>query len=130
MVKTNKHIYNGGMSTGNINILMGDLNSNFREKGKGGCHKGTVTWSEENGWLNRAHELADQLTIPLATHCTKNGPDSWIDHILIHDTSNRAEQTAVATSEGSFWATVSDHRPLVSDFKTITTKAQTKTATT
>ena len=37
----------------------------------------------------------------------------------MHDTSNRIEQTAIAASEGSFWATVSDHRPLIADFKIV-----------
>ena len=75
-VKANKHIYNGGKSTGNIALLMGDLNSNFTINGRGGCHKGTVTWAEENGWLNRSHELANQLSPSLATHCTPRGTDT------------------------------------------------------
>ena len=98
---------------------MGDLNSNFRKNGRGGCHKGTVTWAEENGWLNRSHELANLLSPPLATHCTPKGFDTWIDHILVHETSNRSEQTAIAATEGAFWATVSDHRPLIADFKIV-----------
>ena len=74
--KTNKHIYNGDKSTGNISILAGDLNSNFKHKGKGGCHKGTVVWAEENGWLNRSHDLAAHLTPALSTHCSTYGSDS------------------------------------------------------
>ena len=35
--KTNRHIDNGGRSTGNISILTGDLNSNFRSGGRGGA---------------------------------------------------------------------------------------------
>ena len=118
--KTNTHIYNKGKSTGNITILAGDLNSNFKEKGaSGGCHKGTVKWAEETGWVNQSHNIASQMTTPLATHCSKNVPDSWIDHILIHETSHRCEQMGVATSEGAFWSTVSDHRPLIADFKIV-----------
>ena len=40
--KINIHICNGGKSTGNIMLMAGDLNSNFRMGGSGGCHKGTV----------------------------------------------------------------------------------------
>ena len=72
---------------------MGDLNSNFTINCRGGCHKG-------NGWLNRSHELANQLSPLLATHCTPRGTNTWIDHILVHDTSNRIEQRAIAASEG------------------------------
>ena len=35
----------------------------------------------------------------------------------MHDTSKRCKQTAITASEGAFWATVSDHRPLIADFK-------------
>ena len=36
---------------------------------------------------------------------------SWIDHILIHDFS-QVKAVEVSLSTGSFWMTVSDHRPL------------------
>ena len=85
--KTNGHINNRGKSTGNIAIMGGDLNSNFRPNGSGGCHKGTVKWAEEAGWRNQSYEIAKYMNPPLTTHWSDNGPHTWIDHILVHDTS-------------------------------------------
>ena len=69
-----------------------------------------------NGWLNRIHTVAHANSLPIYTYYRGDTPISWIDHILTYGESGRTCLQGVQTMDGSFFNTLSDHRPIMASF--------------
>ena len=89
--------------------LLGDLNAVWQNPGTGRRH--LATWAAEAGWTNPAQALTPKAAT-LVTYYAGLRPCSWIDHIL---TLRAAADlmTGFGIGDGTFWTTVSDHRPVL-----------------
>ena len=89
-------------------LLSGDLNTN---------HQALAPWMRTWGWISPPHDLAPPEGVntywkyALPPGEVDYSGTSWIDHTLLHG-SSQVQAVEIGLCTGTFWNTVSEHRPL------------------
>ena len=102
---------------GNSFILAGDLNSGWG--GSTGTYAGLKAWADDLDLVNGPWELSTDAGISLLTRppSPSNARGSMVDHILLASSDQRIQTTGAWIPTGEDWEALSDHLPLVAEFK-------------
>ena len=93
-----------------MSLVLGDFNASWDNRH--GPHKGLGVWAGSCGLINPFSYVAHMILYPLASFYAGLRPVGLIDHGLISH-SFMGLVTLSALDDGSFWSTVSDHRPIL-----------------
>ena len=93
-----------------MSLVLGDFNASWDNRH--GPHKGLTPWAGSCGLINPFAYVAHTILYPLASFYAGLRPVRLIDHGLISH-SFMGLVTLSALDDGSFWSTVTDHRPIL-----------------
>ena len=93
-----------------ISLVLGDFNASWN--GLSGPHKGLSSWAATTGLLNPFAYAAHISPFSVASFYSGLRPVGLIDHIFLSQ-SYPGLVSLTALDDGSFWSTISDHRPIL-----------------
>ena len=93
-----------------ISVVLGDFNASWN--GLSGPHKGLPSWAATTGLLNPFSYVAHTSPRTFASFYSGLRPVGLIDNFFLSQ-SYPGLVSLTALDDGSFWSTISDHRPIL-----------------